>query len=983
MSREKTLKGGVCPKAIKTVLKEPYQPHYEEDTALFYTQKQKERQVKPMNKLMKVSYYDPKSEVHLTSYADTVVYGGGNKLTAIHLGGYPEQVRALSDAIYGGSIDVESETQTLRLRSSEKRYRRQTSHDGLYAEATLLIKDDDQEAKADENEEQSQVSQPKKVYLFTERGNRKALFEEIDSKTAVPLIAEFQDYFLMELQERGILTPLTVLSASPPFDAWVLASRQDDKPLIDIINDGLQSGKISIPGAQASDNFDDVITVSQYLKRFGVTVANRIKNLFQPLFDPATDTLSPELLTVNEFFKRKTRNKLYDAQLAVAEALKRQLDRGSSAFLIAECGSGKTKIGSAALFAHQHGAKCFNVVLCPSHITEKWVREIEETIPNAFAGTIHSPEELDRFYSAYVRGTKSAYAIISKERARDGYMKQPAVVRSKFKRAFVCPDCGKVITMKIVEGASSYRVNANSQFFLRETDKNHKCEHCKTPLWTAINPNRQSYWVKVAGHGFVPHNEADRPFTVGAYRRIALSTYIKNTFKGKLDGLILDELHQYSNQSGQGDAMAELVGVAKKTIGMTATLVNGYSKGIFYLLFRMAAPLILKDGKEFRKPLEFTTEYGVTETVYEIEDGEYNSNRRTVKHKKQEKQLPGVSPLVYSRFLMESAAFLSLADMGKQLPEYEEIPVPLNMKPEVAAEYSRIEGVLRQILRNDRKLAQKILSAYLGILTVYPDQPYGHNPIVKPINGEPLVEPKDTSDFSELHEKDLKLLEIVQAKVARHQRVLVYTSWVRIDTREKLKKLLTERGIKTEILPATVSPCKREAWLAKSVRNGVQVLITNPSIVETGLDLNDFTTLIYYNIAYNLFSLRQSSRRSWRINQTAPRIEVYFLYYRNTMQHRAMRLMASKLSVASIIEGNISDEGLAAMSECADMTTLLAKELTLGIRNEVDDIAEIFRKMAILKPEGETALPIVELPKPYKQAVLMVAEQLSLFDLAA
>jgi len=33
---------------------------------------------------------------------------------------------------------------------------------------------------------------------------------------------------------------------------------------------------------------------------------------------------------------------LYDAQLAVAEAVKRQLDRKSVALIIAECGAGKS-----------------------------------------------------------------------------------------------------------------------------------------------------------------------------------------------------------------------------------------------------------------------------------------------------------------------------------------------------------------------------------------------------------------------------------------------------------------------------------------------------------------------------------------------------------------------------------------------------------------------------------------------------------------
>ena len=68
------------------------------------------------------------------------------------------------------------------------------------------------------------------------------------------------------------------------------------------------------------------------------------------------------------------------------------------------------------------------------------------------------------------------------------------------------------------------------------------------------------------------------------------------------------------------------------------------------------------------------------------------------------------------------------------------------------------------------------------------------------------------------------------------------------------------------------------------------------------------------------------------------------------MQHRAMRLMASKLAVAGVIEGSLTDEGLAAMSDCQDMATALARELANGIGGEVEGLKETFRKMAIIKP---------------------------------
>ena len=40
-------------------------------------------------------------------------------------------------------------------------------------------------------------------------------------------------------------------------------------------------------------------SVTDYLNTFGVTVAERIKNLFVPLFDPSKEPLSPEVLAVN------------------------------------------------------------------------------------------------------------------------------------------------------------------------------------------------------------------------------------------------------------------------------------------------------------------------------------------------------------------------------------------------------------------------------------------------------------------------------------------------------------------------------------------------------------------------------------------------------------------------------------------------------------------------------------------------------------
>ena len=260
------------------------------------------------------------------------------------------------------------------LQNRPKSYQRQLFHDGTYATS------------------KPEPSKPRKCYVFCPAGDRKRLFAEVDRKTAAPLLPEFQNYVLDELIARKILRRLKVFALHEKLDAWLLELLPDDKNVVDVLELGLKEGKISIPGADANkpDEFDNVTSVTSYLTVFGVDVAERIRNQFIPLFDPASEPLSEEILAVNDYIQEQAGYSLYDAQLAVAETVKRQLERRNAAFIVAECGTGKTKIGSTALGAlhglaaaqRRRGAqKTFNLVMCSSHVTRKWVREIGETLP--------------------------------------------------------------------------------------------------------------------------------------------------------------------------------------------------------------------------------------------------------------------------------------------------------------------------------------------------------------------------------------------------------------------------------------------------------------------------------------------------------------------------------------------------------------------------------------------------------------------------
>jgi hypothetical protein len=58
---------------------------------------------------------------------------------------------------------------------------------------------------------------------------------------------------------------------------------------------------------------------------------------------------------------------------------------------------------------------------------------------------------------------------------------------------------------------------------------------------------------------------------------------------------------------------------------------------------------------------------------------------------------------------------------------------------------------------------------------------------------------------------------------------------------------------------------------------------------------------------------------------------IYYLYYRETMQHKAMQLMSRKMSAAQALEGKFSEDGLAAMAGEDNMQMALAKQLSQRI----------------------------------------------------
>lgn len=423
-----------------------------------------------------------------------------------------------------------------------------------------------------------------------------------------------------------------------------------------------------------------------------------------------------------------------------------------------------------------------------------------------------------------------------------------------------------------------------------------------------------------------------------APRRYSIARYIREKFKNQIDYFIADEVHLYSSgSSAQANAFGDLVRCAKKTIALTGTLLNGYADGIYYILYRLYSKEFKKAGYNYSTTEQFVKDYGVKResTTYTTNTWGYETQLKT-----STKTCPGVSPELFTNFLLDKAIFISLADMSNALPSYTETPIAVEMEENVAQKYSEITTNLRPLFSSRSGISPSEI-AFIAAqkLNIYPDMPYDMAPIYDNKNGKILLKFDNAIDDPKKYvsNKDLKTLEIVREKIAKGENVLIYVNFInKTDVVDRLDRMFNAAQIKHCILDAKVKSADREAWIDKKVKEGNRVMICNPTLVETGLDLLAFTNIIFYQVGYNLFTMRQASRRSLRLNQPN-NVNVYFLYYARTTQEVVLSLMANKLQAAMAIEGKFSEEGLNAMSNNDDILTQIADSLINNIEHKVED----------------------------------------------
>jgi len=124
--------------------------------------------------------------------------------------------------------------------------------------------------------------------------------------------------------------------------------------------------------------------------------------------------------------------------------------------------------------------------------------------------------------------------------------------------------------------------------------------------------------------------------------------------------------------------------------------------------------------------------------------------------------------------------------------------------------------------------------------------------------------------------------------------------------------------------------------------------------VATGLDLVDFPEVVWYQQDYSVYILRQASRRSWRIGQTKP-VNVHYLFYKGSIQEKAIRLNIQKLRAALLTEGDLVEEGLVSQAEEDGLISLV--KAIISQSDEKASLESEFERLRALNDDSDFILP--------------------------
>lgn len=694
-------------------------------------------------------------------------------------------------------------------------------------------------------------------------------------------------------------------------------------------------------------------------------LAGYLNNKFSPSYDFRFNGLKRFLDKV----RLKGKYPLYTAQKHVIAAMTKGFETRKGILLSGQMGCGKTCLGGTSAIAIASGAvqaladqmlpEQVILIVAPPHLTQKWERELVSINPNIVVQQLKRHEDIRTFMekSGRIGGGIPKIGLIKRDMTKlgcgrevavvwrkqpvalwkkdqptpDGYEPHQRIVKKKVPQ---CPHCGNTV----MQERNGNAVPA-SESWLKSGKRS--CSVCHTPLW---QEERDRGSRPQAGYKFPPKNP-----------RYRIDEYLKKVYPDRVFLLIWDEVHESANgASGNGEAFGRMAGLAQKVLGLTGTPFNGRASSLFNLEYHLNPRVkgryncggaerlsrkergssrfqqVISSNKTQRGRAEsaWVSAMGVREQVIEERptyDSITGAFTGTSTYEKPYTEAPGISPLLVAEML-DHCIFFGLGDLGKYLPRYEEIALPVELDTDIYDEYDRTRSLLKDYLIERRWDGDSSFrGSYLQWSMGWQNAPFRlteviHN-IRHPITGEKrphIVTTIPSYGDDRVYNKEKALIDLLTDELEAGRPCVVYLRQTGTrDIQPRIEKLIRDHvpGAVPFVLKNTISAERREKVIDAERAKGMNVLITNPELIKTGLDVIWAPTLIFQEITFNLSTMMQAAARSYRLNQTHEHCKVYYLFAESTMEHTAVQLMSRKQRAAKLLTGDVGLTGLDQITE--------------------------------------------------------------------
>ena len=755
----------------------------------------------------------------------------------------------------------------------------------------------------------------------------------------------------------------------------------NEQEVLEIVESALKNGMLIIPKSEVNGVFNPKWSMKEYMIN-NAQAMNKLLAELKPLHT-MKDKLDPAIATMARI--------PFPAQAHVIQGLVNGLQIENSKWTAANMGTGKSiQACGVAHVLHERrkrnkAKKGMSVLLSAPGITlRKWqTKEIGKTLPYAKTTIIRSANEALQMLEKVRNGYRPApgemeITIIGIDKAkRDAEPYYAGVwkrVNGKKHFGWHCPDCGRQLMKKIegewfeLEWSDVAYGEQPSSDRLADARAENRLRPNGLPEDYSVKWRRTKQFMKCS-YVLAPkgHVETDEEVCGTKLYRPAVkslgetrnspTTNISRVFmkmKKYFDLYICDEAHQCkAGGSGRGDAYDKMVKSAKQNLNLTGTLVNGKASSMKELLWRTTPQdLIDKGFTDSTGDLAWAEKYGKLKQVVYLSDEVNSSGWVTRQRRKpmQPTEEPGIAPQMTAQFLLHKTAFLDIDDLGLPLVELVEKPIFIEPKPEHAAAYRRFhEEMYDKCLKLARAGAKGAWSKFNPAVLNYasrPDLGAFYSFASSSGNEEIITAPKLTGYTA----KEDWLINQVRSELAEDRGVVIYNNYTgEYQLNERTFQILEENGVKREemrILNESNTE-KRSEVLQKFEEEGVKVVITNMKLVEVGLDLLAWPTIIANQLTYEVNVFRQAAKRSHRIGQHRL-CKVLIPILNGTQEVSQFKKVMSARGHALMTEGRLDRGELAKYSY--DEQSSLATDLAQCFAEA--DLANAWEELAAKEFEG-------------------------------